>query len=172
MSIQGARPASPLRQHVPQLVVCLISNMCHCHLNPLACSRVLSVLRLGFGHRCGMCDIGYFFLSGQCKECGSASLVQFLSRAVPAVSIGGLTAFLFYSGASRFACCRLAAFLYIAVPLRLRNFNLRVLCSLFGHPFARRGPFSRYCESLRASRTSYGRSRTRLLFAVSSQGSC
>ena len=51
-----------------------------------------------FGCRCGACDVGYYAVSGQCYECGNASLTLFLSRAVPALGILALTAFLFWGG--------------------------------------------------------------------------
>jgi hypothetical protein len=56
----------------------------------------------GFGHRCGMCDVGYYSLSARCEECGDANLVQFLSKAIPIFGAIGVTAFLFYGGASHF----------------------------------------------------------------------
>jgi hypothetical protein len=37
-------------------------------------------------------------VSGQCYECGNASVTLFLSRAVPALGILALTAFLFWGG--------------------------------------------------------------------------
>jgi hypothetical protein len=51
-----------------------------------------------FGCRCGTCDIGYYGLWGRCHECGHASLVFFLSRAVPALGTIASTAFFFWGG--------------------------------------------------------------------------
>jgi hypothetical protein len=53
---------------------------------------------VGFGCRCGTCDIGYYSLWGQCHECGSQALVIFLSQAVPALGTVAGTAFFFWGG--------------------------------------------------------------------------
>lgn len=100
-------------------------------------------------HRCGMCDIGYFRLSEQCVECGSASLVQFLSRAVPAFAVGGLTVFFFWGGTSRFfasSCHRLGVGTVPASPLSAPTPVLRVSCSSFRQPITRYDSVSRYGE--------------------------
>jgi hypothetical protein len=52
----------------------------------------------GFARRCGTCDVGYYSLWGQCRECGPDALVVFLSRAVPALGALALTSFFFYGG--------------------------------------------------------------------------
>jgi hypothetical protein len=65
-------------------------------LEPSLCTSGLPAL--GFGCRCGTCDIGYYGLAGQCHECGDMRLVFFLSRALPANGIVAITAFLYWGG--------------------------------------------------------------------------
>ena len=67
-------------------------------LAPSAREPLQSSLLRGFGCRCGACDVGYYGLSGRCHECGNRILVLFLSRAVPALTILGVTLFLFWGG--------------------------------------------------------------------------
>ena len=98
---------------------------------------------LGFGCRCGRCDVGYYGLSGQCYKCGSTSLVFFLSRAVPALGIVGMTAF-FYGGGivsfptHRYSCVRRASSLPHSPMLT------PLLCSCVGQPTVDHGPFPGY----------------------------
>ena len=48
--------------------------------------------------RCGTCDEGFYNLWGECHECGPASLVFFLSRALPALAVFAGTSILLWGG--------------------------------------------------------------------------
>ena len=65
---------------------------------PSSRELLAGALLRGFGCRCGACDVGYYGVSGQCRECGDKSLVLFLAYAVPILMILALSCFLFWSG--------------------------------------------------------------------------
>jgi hypothetical protein len=82
--------------------------MCRAAVVNWHCCRTLAILLAArniwtFGCRCGTCDVGYYSVSGQCRECGATSLVFFLSRAVPALGVTSITGFLFWGGTLSFA---------------------------------------------------------------------
>ncbi len=79
-----------------------------CHAAVVHSCRTLAILLItrniwAFGCRCGTCDVGYYSVSGQCRVCGDASLVFFLSRAVPALGVTIITGFFFWGGTLSFA---------------------------------------------------------------------
>jgi hypothetical protein len=73
-------------------------RLAHATLAPSAREPLQSSLLRGFGCRCGACDVGYYGFSGRCHECGNRYLVLFLACAVPALTILGITLFLFWGG--------------------------------------------------------------------------
>jgi hypothetical protein len=99
-------------------------------------------LGLGFGGRCGDCDVGYYAMSGQCYACGDASLVFFLSRAVPALGIVAGTAFFFWGGI--FDLPRFIALL--SFTSHRAPEVVRVSCSCVREQVAGHDPVSRYSE--------------------------